>query len=118
MRKRLENPIARETDPASSIAAGERVTRSGQRHKNAAEVLDLVRRLPGSTSVELFASQAHADDRLDRHEVSRRLADLERSGHVRKGPQRRCRVNRTAMVTWYIVQPTLFPEAERPAAGG
>jgi hypothetical protein len=47
----------------------------------------------------LFASQS-APALCDRHEVSRRLADLAHKGLIARGEPRRCSVNGTEMVTW------------------
>lgn len=93
-------PAARDFDAESSHAAAERTTRSGRRDAHARIVLALVTANPGSTSVELHRLAA---GRLERHEVSRRLADLERLGRVVRGPSRLCSVKGTLMLTWTAV---------------
>jgi hypothetical protein len=93
------NPISRTNDPATSAEAAALVTASGARARQAEAVLALVAASPGLTAVELVASQA-GPPALDRYQISRRLADLESAGRVRKGDARACRVHGTRMVTW------------------
>lgn len=95
----FDNPIAASADPRTSHHSAERVTRTGKRAAHAEHVLKLVRLHPDSTAVELFASQS-APALCDRHEVSRRLADLAHKGLIARGEPRRCSVNGTEMVTW------------------
>lgn len=96
-------PATARTDPATSAEAEARHTASGARQAHCNRVLALVRNRPGSTSVELWQAQAWQPGCLDRHEVSRRLADLRHKGQVRQGDARECRVNGTRMVTWIEV---------------
>lgn len=91
---------ARNSDPETSHEAASRHNRSGKSKANCEIVLALVRAWPGMTSVELHGTQV--DSCLERHEVSRRLSDLERKGLVRKGPEKVCEVKRTKMVTWWV----------------
>lgn len=102
----LTAPIAANADPATSHESAERATRSGARRRHAEIVLQLVRHWPGLTAVELHARQSQ----LERHEVSRRLADLERAGLVHKGPPRKCVIAGTSQSTWIAgaKQETLF----------
>lgn len=95
-------PLAAAADPVTAHEAGERHERSGRLKANLAIVFALVKREPGSTSVELHAAQGDRSD-LDRHEVSRRLADLKNAGRVRQGPAKECSIKRTAMVSWWVV---------------
>tara|TARA_B100000676_G_C17646463_1_gene614284 strand:+ start:73 stop:429 length:357 start_codon:yes stop_codon:yes gene_type:complete len=97
----------RSTDPATSKAAAEDVTRSGTAARQAEQVLNLVRQCPKSTSKELaFIAARHADTRhLDYHAIARRLPELEKTGLVKKGPARKCTQlvlngNRRKAVTW------------------
>ena len=94
----LTNPISRTSDPDTSAEAAHAVTASGKRSRNAEIVLALVKQYPGCTAVELQRKPGHE---LDRHEVSRRLADLATRGYVYKGAQRACQVNGTQMVVWF-----------------
>jgi hypothetical protein len=96
----LPDPGARHSDPDTSREAARQAKRSGRQHRHAAVVLDLVRRNPGSTSGELWEA---SNGQLERHEVSRRLADVCRAGLVRQGVARVCRVKGTKMVTWEAV---------------
>lgn len=98
-------PLAAAADPATSAEAGERHRASGRLRANAGVVLELVRKYPGSTSLELF----YADNRnhgLDRHEVSRRAADLKNAGLVRQGESRKCTIKKVKMVTWWPSEET------------
>jgi len=91
----LFNPIARRTDPITSHLAAQEVTREGIRGKQAAIVLELVRRCPGKTSLEL----SRMCD-LDRYQIARRLSDLEHAGEVEKGEIRLCDIAGRMAVTW------------------
>jgi hypothetical protein len=93
-------PAARGTDAPSSHLAAEEHTASGRRQRNMDAVLALVKAHPGSTSVELCASGGGV---LERHEVSRRLSDLERLVRIARGPHRVCRVNKREMLTWFAL---------------
>lgn len=95
---------ARASDPASSHEAADRHNQSGRASGNCAVVLNLVRLYPGLTSCELHQTQIETG--LERHEVSRRLSDLERKGLVRKGPEKVCEVKGTSMVTWCPTEQT------------
>lgn len=105
---------SRTTDPPSSHEAAERVTASGRRDANARAVLALVTTHPGQTSVELWQLSA---GRLERHEVSRRLADLERLGRVTRGPLRACRVRGTTMLTWHATGSTVATRGPQTGEG-
>lgn len=90
---------ARAADPATSHAAAAMVEASGAANTNRRLVLRLVRDYPGLTAVEIHAAQGDRGG-LDRHEVSRRLADLRDAGLVVNGPERACSIKRTRMLTW------------------
>lgn len=92
-------PLAANADPVTSHEAAERHTASGARGRHCRLVLTLVQENPGATAVELYAVQQE----LERHEVSRRLADLRNAGLVCQGEPRACTVRGTRMVTWYAV---------------
>lgn len=108
-------PAARDEDPPSSHAAADRMTKSGRRDAHARIVLALVTANPGSTSVELHRLAA---GRLERHEVSRRLADLERLGRVVRGPSRLCTVKGTLMLTWDAVSASECHSGDPGRSGG
>jgi len=91
-------PLSRSTDPATSHEAAREHKESGRAAKSAAEVLDAVKRFPGLTAVEL-ANRAG----LDRYEVSRRLADLNRKWLVQRCEERECSINGRKMMTWIAV---------------
>jgi hypothetical protein len=89
-------PASRADDPSTSKAAEQRVTRSGARKTQADIVLQAVVAYPGRTAVELTTVC-----QLDRYQVSRRLADLEHQGRVRKGKRRVCAVQKTDAHEWF-----------------
>lgn len=94
-------PRARATDPQTSHDAAAR--HAPQAGTNAAVILRVVRQCPGQTAVEIHSCYLPSEHiaTINRHEVSRRLAGLERDGLVRKGDARKCRVKGTSMVTWW-----------------
>lgn len=96
----MQYNLARPSDPKTSHCAAEAVTANGTRQRNLDAVLWLVRRFPEATAVELWSVQRV----LDRHEISRRLADLKNLGLVVQGTARRCEVKHTSMVTWRAVE--------------
>jgi len=89
-------PTSRVNDPISSHLAEEEINRSGVRENQQEIVYKIVKRFPGLTSREL----TQACD-LDRYQIARRLADLENSGHVIKGPIRACGLGKRKAVTWF-----------------
>lgn len=89
------HPRARRRDPSTSHLAALEVTESGRASEQAAVVLDVVSRYPGLCSVEMTG---YCD--LERHQIARRLPELERDGLVRKGAPRTPLGGRPG-VTWY-----------------
>ncbi len=98
MYKRLRTikRLARRSDPDTSHAAAQRVTRSGSRADHLTRVVEAVRSHPGKTSAELAQITG-----LERHEAARRTSDGEREGFLRKGPSRKCSVSGRAAVCWW-----------------
>lgn len=88
-------PVAHRDDPITSTLAADRHERSGAREGNLRAVQQGVWKWPGRTSRELAKLLG-----MDRHEVARRLPDLEKAGLVCKGPARVCREGGTMAVTW------------------
>lgn len=89
-------PAARRSDPHTSHAAADKVTRNGTRAAGVATVVRLVKQTPGLTSAEL--AKRHG---ADRYMVARRLPDAEKAGLVRKGDPRPCGTTGNAAVTWW-----------------
>lgn len=87
---------ARATDPHSSHAAAEEIESSGIAGRHRSLVYAEVRIRPGLTSDELAAKLG-----MDRHAVARRLPELERMGHIRRGEERKSSVGGRAGVTWF-----------------
>lgn len=98
-------PAARRSDPGTSHAAAEAVTRAGIRGGHCAAVLTAIRQWPGLTSRELAKRM-----RWDRHEVARRCADLKGNPErgvpalAAQGKQRTCSVSHKAAITWWPVE--------------
>jgi hypothetical protein len=88
--------LSRAADPDTSAEAARRHEASGRLSVNRAVVLAAVRAHPGLTAVELVE---HCGG-LERHEVSRRLADAFNAGQVSHGEKRVCRVKGTKQMTW------------------
>lgn len=91
-----DTPRARNTDPATSHLAAERIKPKLRAQQQA--VLDALAKWPGSTAVELAKVSG-----LDRYLVSRRLPELV-PVYARRGRPRVCSVNNTPMTTWYPVR--------------
>jgi hypothetical protein len=100
--RQIRAPLAANSDPASSHIAAAEITANGTRAAQKLAVLEALKSLPGSTSMEL-AQVA----RLDRHRVARRLPDLEADGLVRRGA---CAVTGRQAITWRAEE---APEARR-----
>jgi hypothetical protein len=92
----LSAAIARRSDPESSHRAGGEITVSGRREGQLLGVLALVRKYPGSTSLEL----AYKSFSLDRYVVARRLPELEKAGLVSRGPLKQCGISKKLALTW------------------
>ena len=90
-------PAARRTDPPTSKAAAREHTANGFRASNCERMLRAVTTWPGRTSLEL----AQLAD-MERHEVSRRLADLKKRGDVRQKGPRPDRTTERMMMTWWV----------------
>lgn len=90
----VRTPAARSTDPGTSHAAAESVTKSGVRAHQQRQVLAALREWPGCTSAEL-AQRAN----IDRYAVARRLPELVPTFAV-QGPARRCAISGRPAVTW------------------
>jgi predicted HTH transcriptional regulator len=94
-------PLASPADPMTSIDAGEAHAKNGRLSSNCKVALQLVILYPGMTAVELFNAQGDAGA-MQRHEMSRRLADLKNAGLVKQGEPRVCEFAGTKQVTWYL----------------
>ena len=68
-----DTPRARASDPETSHEAAAAIKASGELGRQQRAVLDLVRRFPGRTSIELAAL---SDRQFDRYQVARRLPEL------------------------------------------
>lgn len=94
------HPMARKSDPVTSHQAARRVRESGRASSNRDRIhACLALHGDAVTAIELLGRMGE-DDPIDRHEISRRLPELEREGRVKRGPRRLCRVRGTSMTTW------------------
>lgn len=75
--------------------------KSGRAARQRALALDLVRRHPGSTSLEL---SMFPDSTLDRYEVARHLRVLARQKLIREGKPRASPVGKVALTWWPICE--------------
>lgn len=98
----VDTPIARATDPESSHRAAAEITASGRRQQQIAMVINMVRKFPGMTSMELAGMTGE-----DRYVIARRLPEAVTAGAVVKGIQRPCSVTGKLALTWYVVDPEL-----------
>lgn len=95
----MNNPIARNTDPATSHIAAARITDSGKRLTKAQIAAGLVRDYPGSTYTELW-SHASMLAFLSPEALMKRLNDARAKGWIRTGSPRRCSVTGNQAATW------------------
>jgi hypothetical protein len=93
-RPRLSDP------PATSRQARAAVLASGRAQTQSAAVLQYVIAHPGYTRRELADCLIRDGVTIDPNMPSRRLSELERSGLVRRGGERRCRVGGMVSETW------------------
>ncbi len=96
----VETPIARANDPESSHRAAAEITASGRRQQQIAMVINMVRKFPGMTSMELAGMTGE-----DRYVIARRLPEAVTAGAIVKGQQRACSVTGKLALTWWAVDP-------------
>lgn len=96
----VETPIARATDPESSHRAAAEITASRRRQQQIAMVINMVRKLPGMTSMELAGMTGE-----DTYVIARRLPEAVTAGAIVKGIQRPCSVTGKLALTWWPVDP-------------
>jgi len=92
---------ARTSDPSTSSEAAQDLVASGKLNDQCRAVLAALKESPMSTSAEL-GSRLPCGDK-SRYVAARRLPDLEKLGMVRRGPARKCFVNGTNAVVWWVV---------------
>lgn len=90
--------LAATTDPSTSLAAAEEVTRNGQADVQRQMVLEVLRRHPGMTSAEMARMSGTPGSR---HLFARRLPDLVKLRLARQGEKRECVVCKSVCVTWW-----------------
>ena len=89
------NPRARNSDPVSSHLAAMHITATGEKRSQQRTALAAVQKNPYKTSFELSLVCP-----LERHQIARRLPELEEAGFIKKGIIRRCAVGGRKSVTW------------------
>jgi DNA-binding MarR family transcriptional regulator len=93
----LDLPLARAKDPITSHEAADRITTSGRIKTQRAEILRVVREMPGCTASEIARVLYHQTN----HVSCRRLPELEGKGFVRRGAHRACRITSFNAATWW-----------------
>jgi len=88
-------PLARDRDPWTSHAAGERCVRSDRLRGQMLLVLLALQKWPGRSSAELSRLAG-----LDRYSVARRLPNLAERDMAVRGPARLCSVTHRFCITW------------------
>jgi DNA-binding MarR family transcriptional regulator len=73
----------RDNTPTPSLQARTAHEQSGRAESHRATIASYVRTFPGHTSAEIAQAVL-----LERHEVSRRLPELEKAGEIQRGPER------------------------------
>lgn len=87
---------ARNTDPATSQEAAQKVEDRGIAHTQRALCLAYMRKHPGQTSAEIAAGLG-----VDRHMPGRRLSELRDEADVVMGEERICTKTGSRCVTWF-----------------
>ena len=94
-----DQPLSRRTDPDTSYEAAKNLAESGKWNSQKIAVYEGLRKFDGATSGEL----AHFLG-IDRYTPSRRLPEIERTGCIKRGDPRVCRVQGSRCTTWWIVE--------------
>jgi CRP-like cAMP-binding protein len=97
--------VSRRTDSDTSHEAADLHERAGRLSGNKRLVYTAVCNRPGLTGCEI-AKQIG----MDRHEASRRLADVRREGLIHNGEQRRCSVKGNMQMTWWPMESGETPD--------
>ena len=97
LKRRVETPAARRTDPATSHQAAAQHTRSGARGRQRAQTAAAVQEWPGQTSSELAKLSG-----IDRYTLARRLSECETGGEVSRGAIKTCAVTGKKALTWWV----------------
>lgn len=96
LRERLTaTPVAHRDGPLTERVAAAAITESGQRETQVVQVAAYVAKHPGVTALGVAAAL-----KLDRYQVSRRLADAAHAGLVHKGDAVIREVLRPQMTWW------------------
>ena len=104
----MRGPVrAARNGEVTSIEAAERHEGSGKAAAHRSQVFAGVLEWPGRTSRELAAQIG-----MDRHEVARRLPELERMGWVWKGDPRKCEIGGTTAYIWWSTPGTNRTEGQ------
>ena len=100
----FDPPAYHTVDPPTSRIAINAHEKRGKRESNKQIVMRLVRAHPGLTAVELWreANPDETEQLVEMQEVRRRLGDLHKTGKVRQGPIRACRIRGSKQVTWGV----------------
>ena len=97
---------SRRSDPSTSREAAKTVRDRGTDLANRAKIRAALNAGP-ATAVELYFRLTPGNGgpgEISRHEVSRRLPEMERDGQVVRVGKRKCRVNDTLMTVWQVTE--------------
>ena len=94
--ERPAKSLSRARDPLPSHESADRLVASGELGSMMAGALERVKAAPGSTASELDPAGIGS-------RISKRLNDLVRSGFIRKGETRACRVTGRKVATWWPI---------------
>lgn len=92
----VHTPASRASDPESSYAAEDRVTRSGKRYEQQLQIAAAVARTPGMTGAQIAAVTG-----IDYYDVMRRISEVCTAKQAMEGPIVLCEIRRTMCRTWY-----------------
>jgi len=95
-------PRTRSSDPATSHTAEARMRQRGDDLRDHAIIERVLRNSGTLTACEIAALSVTYETSVERHNVSRRLPEMERSGRVVRCLPRPCTVRGTTQTTWSL----------------
>src|ERR1700693_2321979 len=91
-------PLASRNDPVTSTLAAAKFTQSGNRASRKSELLEWLR--SDGRILTSLENSSFSCGRFERHDVAKRLPDLERDKLVRRCPERICSISGYQSITW------------------
>jgi len=95
------DPLARNTDPATSHLAAQEIESEGKLAGLRRRAFELVRNNKGKIARELSEIAGDSDART----INRRLGEVEKAGLIYRGKERRCKVTGRMCATWWPTIP-------------